>query len=96
MHLLCRALRLAPACYRHILLAAANPRAQLTVTGGVILSEDHEHAPGQVDYARDEAAHFSSAVDLAAAMRQFANAEGLSVHLSADEGSIMISRPAVA
>ena len=37
-------------------------------------------------------AAFDTAADLAAAMRQYADAEGLSVHLSADEQSVIIRR----
>ena len=35
VHLLCRALRLAPPCYCHFLLAADRPDERLTVTGSV-------------------------------------------------------------
>ena len=37
VHLLCRALQLAPRCYEHIELEASYPRAYLTIRGGVLV-----------------------------------------------------------
>ncbi len=88
VHLLCRALRLAPACYRHFLLSAPpleGPRTQLKVMG-TLLGE-----PGSLThtYVREE---FDSAADLAAAMGQFASVEGLNVQLSPDASCVIVRR----
>jgi len=89
VHLLCRALGLAPPSYRSFFLMAADRHAQLTVTGGVSLDDEDVSGP---DYDRDAAAHFGSVAGLAAAMRQYADAEGLSARLSADEQSVVVRR----
>ncbi len=89
VHLLCRALRLAPQSYRRFLLAADGPNSQLTVTGGVLATESDEPVP---DYDYDAAAEFGSIAALAAAMGQFAAAEGLEVQLLLDESCIVVRR----
>ncbi len=88
VHLLCRALRLAPKSYRHLELEADHPRARLTLTGDVLMPRDDD----EPDPAFHVESIYHSVAELAAAMQQFAAAEGLSVHVSPDECSIIVSR----
>ena len=88
VHLLCRALRLAPACYRRFSLSAhplEGPRTQLKVMG-TLLAE-----PGSLThtYVREE---FDGVAGLAAAMGDFAGVEGLNVQLSQDGSCIIVRR----
>ncbi len=86
--LLCRALRLAPACYCRFEWTAAVPEAPLELGAFVLLvwSFVPESEP------RDQVASFDSVGDLAAVLQEYAAAEGLSVQLSQDERTVVISR----
>jgi len=89
-HLLCRALCLAPACYRHFSLAVhpldGSP-TQLKVEGTVwVIAE-----PGS-DPANFTSEDFDSVACLAAAMGQFAAVEGLNVQLSPDASCVIVRR----
>ena len=91
LQLLCRALRLAPACYRRFELAAAQPAAdnkQLRVLGDMTLTRGH----GSADHRSLADAAFDSVAALGAAMAESAADEGLSVQLSPDEQSIVVRR----
>lgn len=91
VHLLCRALRMAPASYHRFELAAAQQSRPLEIAGG-----------GYVDVGEHETclspssntATFDSIAGLAAAMRRFEAAEGLMVHVSPDEQTIFVRRVA--
>jgi len=87
LQLLFRALRLAPLCYRRIELMAAQPHQPLTVAGETRLL----CATGDQTYC-DRAAESESIAALAAAMRRFEAAEGVSVCLTQDEQSIIVHR----
>ncbi len=91
VHLLCRALRLAPASYRRFSLAADEPNAQLTVTGGVSVTDHDGDEPGAAS-ASHAALQFGSIADLAVAMGQFAAAEGLEVQLLLGESCMLVRR----
>jgi len=86
--LLCRALRLAPACYRQFSLAAQprkGPRMQLEIRDNLL---DEPGGYGHEYSATD----FDSVAGLAAAMGQFAPGEGLSVQLSPDASCVIVRR----
>ncbi len=86
--LLCRALRLAPACYRGFELAADQLNEPLKVFGHVSLPCGD---PGS--YAWHAAtADYHSIAELAAALQRFASAESVSVQLSPDEQSVIMRR----
>ena len=85
--LLCRALRLAPLCYRRVELMAAQLHEPLTVAGETRLL----CAAGDKTYC-DRAAEWESIAALAAAMRRFEAAEGVSVCLARDEQCIIVHR----
>ncbi len=84
--LLCRALRLAPACYRWFELAAAKPEAPLMLMAMTSLRWDDMRASGM------RMASFSGVAELAAALRRFAAAEGLVVCGAPGEASILMRR----
>ncbi len=86
VQLLCCALRLAPPYYGRIELAAHEPDQPLEVRGSVSQLCGDAGAP----YAAT--ASFSSIAELAVAMRRFAPAERLSLHLTPDEQGIVIRR----
>ena len=90
--MLCRALRMAPASYRRFEIAVAWPDARLEVEAAVFRHWDHRD--DQKD-RRGTVASFSSAAELAAAMQQYATAERLTVHLSADQQDIIVRRAVV-
>ena len=85
VHLLCRALRMAPASYRRFELTATEP--PLHVFGGGII-----YVGNQKTLHEDRSVTFSSIADLANAMQRYAAAESLSLHLLPEERSIVISR----
>ncbi len=87
VQLLCRALRLAPLCYRRIELMAAQPHKPLTITGETRLLS----ATGGNIYC-DRAVEWQSIAGLAAAMRRFEAAEGVSVCMTRDEQCIIVHR----
>ncbi len=88
VHVLCRALRLAPATYRRFELAAAQPHAKLQIEAFV-----SHHYDGCRDFRnRGRTARFDSVTQLAAAMQRFAAAEGLAVQLSADQLDVVVRR----
>jgi len=86
--LLCRALRLAPACYRHFELTAAAPETPLELSSAVLLV----WAAEPETTTHDRVASFDSVGELAAELRRCAQAEGLSVQLSQDERTVVLSR----
>ena len=88
VQLLCRALRLAPACYRRFELTARHPDTPLEITSGIVSvyvygNNEHKASGGG-------AAKFGSVAKLAVAMRRFANAEGLIVQYLPDDQSIVV------
>jgi len=84
VQLLCRALSLAPECYRRFEVTAKSPDEPLQVDSSVLLpSGVSETYPGM---------RFGTVAALAAAMGQFAAIERLSVHMSADERSIVVHK----
>jgi len=86
--LLCRALRLAPACYRGFELAADQLDKPLEVLGHVSLP-----CGDAGSYAWHAAtAEYHSIAELAAALQRFASAESVSVQLSPDEQSVIMRR----
>ena len=90
VQMLCRALRMAPACYRHIELVAADEEQRLDLVGGHhVWFEDQAY----LDSIEAEA-NFDSIAELAAAMRHIALAgvPELSVLLSSDERTIIVHR----
>ena len=87
VQLLCRALRLAPACYRRFELAARHPDAPLQLSGAAVVVRTKQ----QPQRSRGDVT-FGSAAELGAAMRQCAAAEGLAVHVLPDERGIAICR----
>ncbi len=92
VHLLCRALRLAPVCYRQFSFAAHlldGRRNKLRVMGILLNNDEDEPGSHGHTYLRRE---FGSVADLAAAMGQFAGIEGLSVQLSLDACCIVVHR----
>ena len=87
VELLCRALQLAPACYRRFELATPQPDEPLILESEIILKcgdEQEKHA--------GDAVGFVSVAGLAAAMRRFAAAESLRVLMSSDERSVIVHR----
>ncbi len=100
VHLLCRALRLAPTCYRQFSLAAhplGGPRAQLKVMG-IFLKTAGDNPGSDTDiHLPEEFGRFAVLeleLELAATMRYFAAVEGLSVHLSRDASCVLVRRAA--
>ncbi len=91
VQLLCRALRLAPACYRRLELVPDQSYMPFHVGGEVFYSwTDRDNA---YDRLHDNApASFDSVGELAAALQRCAAAEGLSVHCSTDERIVVLSR----
>lgn len=89
--LLCRALRLAPASYRRLELAAAQANAPLHMLATMPPMRPWEVGSGRKRH-RGMASSFNSAVQLAAALQLCAAAESVSVHLSPDERTIVICR----
>ena len=87
VHLLCRALRMAPACYRCFELAAAYTERPLDIAG-----DSTVYAGDARRRYREDSAVFDSIAGLAAAMQLVAPAEGLSVLLSPDERTIIVHR----
>ena len=85
VHVLCRALRMAPPCYRRFELATTHQ--PLHVSGGGIVLIDDERS-----FSRDTDVLFDSIASLAIAMQHFASREELSVSLSPDEYSISVCR----
>ena len=93
VHLLCRALRLAPTCYRHFSLAAhprERPCTRLRLVG-VLKTAGDEPGSNTNTYLHDD---FGSSAGLTAAMGQFAAVEGLSVQLSLDASCVIVRRAA--
>ena len=88
VQLLCRALRLAPACYRRFELTARHPDAPLEIASAVlcIYGSDQRKSDG------GKAAKFGSVAELAVSMRQHAAAEGLTVQYLPDDRSIVVCR----
>jgi len=85
VQLLCRALRLAPACYRRFELAVQQPHEPISIGKETRLmngDDGPDHKPTK----------FQSIAAVAAAMRQFEAAEGVSVCLMPDERSVVIVR----
>ncbi len=89
VHLLCRALRLAPACYRRFELAANKPHAQVGVMGTLWATDDNESGS---DTGVDIVGTEFDCADLATAMGQFAAVESLSVQLSQDAPYMPLER----
>ena len=86
VHLLCRALRMAPLCYRRFELAAACDKIHIAGAGMLITGNrpaQHHHGPD---------ATFDSITGLAAAMLRYAFAEGLCLEVSSDERTIIVRR----
>ena len=96
VQLLCRALRLAPECYRRFELTAARPDAALRVEANVVLSWNENACWDEDDkvYSRGEAS-FDSVAQLAAAMQRCAAEEGIEVALTSDDGTIIVRRAGV-
>ena len=84
--LLCRALRLAPACCRWFELAAAKPEAPLMLMAITSLRWDDKRASGM------RMKSFPNIAELCAALRRFAAAEGLEVCAAPGEASILMRR----
>ena len=87
VHLLCRALRMAPACYRRFELAAAEHDAKVHILGGGTI-----HMDGKERTHRGTATTCRNLSKLASEMRRYAAAEGLSVHVLPDGCSIVVHR----
>jgi len=87
VHLVCRALRMAPACYCRFELTAKRQHLALQIFGGGIV-----HVGGRKTLHKDRSSTFGSISDLAAAMQQYAAAESLSVHVLPEERSIVVDR----
>lgn len=87
VHLLCRALRMAPASYRRVELTTVRQHGQLTVYSG-----GDTYAGERRTLHQDRASMAHSAAELGAAMRLYAAEEGLSVHVSPDEQSVVVYR----
>ena len=87
VHLLCRALRMAPASYRRFELTATRQHLPLHIIGG-----GHMSVGDRMTRVKGRSVTFDSIADLAVAMRQYAAAESLSVHVLPDERSIVIDR----
>ena len=83
--LLCRALQLAPACYRRFELAAARLGQPLEVSFELSCGGDKEASDGA-------SATYASVAELTAAMQRFASAESVSVRLSSNEQTIIMHR----
>jgi len=87
--LLCRAMRLAPECYRRIEVAAAQPNKALTVRSNIILlCTDNNQS-----HHRD--ATFASVAELAAAMQRCESAEGVKVCLTPDARNVVVVRDGI-
>ncbi len=89
-HVLCRALRLAPACYREFSFTAdalGGSRTVLRVSGD-LFDEPGLHYHDSSDWN----IVFNNAANLATAMGQFAAVEGLNVQLSPDASSVIVRR----
>ena len=89
VHLLCRALHLAPAQYRQFVLAPDRLRAHVEVMGFMLVADGEYRG---VDHSSTVKADFSCVADLAVRMQQFADLQGLSVPLPRDECSIIVRR----
>jgi len=87
--LLCRALRLAPSCYRRFELRAAQPAVSLFVEANVWLKHSRG---GCVERHTSPVASFETVAQFAAALQQCTDAEGVSVSLSPNERSVIIDR----
>ena len=88
VQLLCRALRLAPACYRRFELVAAQPEAPLQIDSSVHLS----WAGGVETVQGNGSASFDSVNELKAAMRRFVKEEKLRLVRSPGEHIIVVRR----
>lgn len=91
VQLLCRALRMAPACYRRIELGAAHQEQRLEIVGG-----RHMYVGAKRVYcgSPEKEANFDGIAELAAAMQHYAHTEvpKLSVLVSPDERTIVVHR----
>ncbi len=87
VHLLCRALRMAPACYCRFELTAKRQHLALHIFGGGII-----HAGDRKNLHKDRSVKFDSIADLAVAMLRYAAAESLRVRVLPDGQSIVIDR----
>ncbi len=85
VHLLCRALRMAPSCYRRFELAAGYEKIHIIGAGCL-------HVLGRQHTTHGSKDVFDSITSLAAAMLRYASAENLSVALSPDESAILVHR----
>ena len=88
VQLLCRAVRLAPACYRRFVWTAADPAEPLHVNAAVRLSLDGMSAGRHPSTT----ATFECVKHLDAAVQQCAIEEHVNVSVSPDERSIVIIR----
>ena len=89
VQLLCRMLRMAPACYRRFELTARRPDAPLQIqTSVLVTSEDWSRER----VFRPKTASFDSVAELAAALQSCAQAEGLTVRVAPDEQCVILSR----
>ena len=87
MHLLCRALQLAPLSYRHFQLTHNRPDKPLEVSGHVWSAVGNRQT-----LVECPAAQFNGVAELAAAMQRFAPAEALSLYVDPRWRSIIIDR----
>ena len=85
VHLLCRAVRLAPAGYQYFELVAVGPDSPLKIAWSVFQMD--EYSPSACGSAT-----FTSSAELAAAMLQFSPLEHLVVQMLPDQQSIIIRR----
>ena len=87
LQLMCRALRLTPACYSYFELSAANPHAPVHIEARVSLSGWYS-GPNSVEGA----VSFDSIAELATAMSQFAVMEGLRMRMLPGARGIVLQR----
>jgi len=90
VQLLCRALRLAPRCYRRLELAPQFPDKPLVIRGDLLLLCAGTKPFPRRD--RDREATFANIAELAAAMQGFDAAEAINVCLTPDEQTIIVVR----
>jgi len=87
VHLLCRALRMAPASYGRFELATAPENYPLELIGGGTVWVGDQRMPHNF-----KTVTLDSAARLGAAMQHCAAAESLSVHMSPDKRRVIVVR----
>ena len=89
VQLLCRMLRMAPACYRRFELAARRLDAPLQIQASIlVVGGDWSHER----LFRSKIVSCDGVAELAAAMRPCAQTEGLTVSVAPDEQSVILCR----